>query len=229
MASPDCLASVDICMLRVAQLTATGAPRTGAFGVVTDAIDNVKIGTTNDTVNEFIRKNGCGSIVTRIPDQTVVKGSSFSVDLTRWDRDLIRLLCGGVTLTNSGHSAGYKSPKFADGVPNPCCIEVWAKAWDGSVQAVTTTSTPNASYHCYVLPYVQCSLSSAFTLAGGTDAIFTITGTGSENPNATVNGPWNDWPAFAVAQNGFDSAFGEFDDSTLPTAVCGITTVPSGS
>lgn len=228
MVSNDDLASVDVCMLRVAGLTSTGAPQSGLHGIKTDSLEKAQIGTTDDTVNEVLRRNGCGTIVTNIPAQVTVKGSSFSIDLTKWDRDLIKLLCGGVVLQNSSHSAGYKAPKLADGVTDPCCIELWSKAWDGSNWAVTTTSSPNGSYHHYVLPFVRCSISSAFTLANG-DTVYTITGTGSENPNITVNGPWNDWPAWVVAQNGFDSAFGEYDDGTIPTAAHGLVAVPAGS
>jgi hypothetical protein len=228
MVSFDDLASVDVCMMRVAGLTSTGAPQTGTHGIKTDSMETVKIGTTDDTINEVLRRNGCGRIVTNIPEQVSVKGSSFSVDLTKWDRDLIKLLCGGTTLTDGGHTKGYKAPKLADGVPDPCCIEVWAKAWDGSNWAVTDESSPNGSYHHYVLPFVRCSISSEFTLATG-DTIYTITGVGSENPNITVNGPWNDWPDFVVAQNGFDSAFGEYDDGTIPVAAHGLVAVPAGS
>lgn len=227
MVANQCLASVDICLMRVAGLASTGAPQSGAHGYVTDILETAKLGTTNDEINESIRRNGCGQIVTRIPKQVSVKGSSFSVDLTKWERDLIKLFCGGTVLTSGGNSVGYKAPALADGQAPPVCVELWSKAWDGSGQAVTALSTPNASYHCWVLPFVQCSLSE-FTLANG-DTIFTVTGEGSENPNITVNGPWNDWPTFAAAQNGFNTAFGEFDDSSLPTATCGLTTVPSGS
>lgn len=228
MVSTDDLASVDVCMLRVAGLTSTGAPKTGLHGIRTDAFETVKMGTTDDTVNEVLRRNGCGRIVTHIPAQVSVSGSSFSIDLTNWDRDLIQLLCGGVVLQDAGHSAGYKAQKLADGVSDPCAIEVWSKAWDGSNWAVTAQSTPNGSYHHYVLPFVRCSISSEFTLANG-DTIFTITGVGSENPNITINGPWNDWPAWVAAQNGFDSAFGEYDDGTIPVAAHGLVTVPTGS
>lgn len=228
MVATDCLASVDICLMRVAQLTAAGAPRTGAHGYVTDKLETAKIGTTSDTVNALLRRNGCGQIVTTRPAVVSVSGSQFSVDLTAWERDLIALLCGGTPISSGGHTLGYKSPLLADGATLPVCIELWSRAWDSSVQAVTAQSTPNPSYHCWVLPFVQCDLSTQFTLATG-DTIFTVTGTGVENPNITVNGPWNDWPAAAIAQNGFNSAFGEFDDSTLPTATCGLATVPSGS
>lgn len=228
MVASDCLASVDICMMRVAQLTAVGVPRAGAHGYKTDALETAKIGTTDDTVNEVLRRNGCGTIVTVVPQQVSVKGSALSIDLTKWERDLIALLCGGLPMVTGGHTAGYRSPFLSDGPPLPCCIEFWGKAWDGSTQAVTAQSTPNGSYHHYVLPFVQCSISSQFTLANG-DTIFTVTGTGSENPNITADGPWNDWPSWVAGHGGFTSAFGEYDDGTLPVSACGLATVPTTS
>lgn len=228
MVSSDCLASVDLCFLRVAQLTAVGVPKPGSFGYKTDSPETAKIGTTDDTINEVLRRNGCGKIITVVPQQVSVKGSAISFDLTKWERDLIALLCGGLAMTTGGHTAGYRAPALADGVPLPCCIEFWSKAWDGSTQAVTAQSTPNGSYHHFVMPFVQCSLSSQFTLANG-DTIFTVTGTGSENPNITADGPWNDWPAYIAGHGGFTTAFGEYDDGTLPTSACGLQVVPATS
>lgn len=228
MVSSDCLASVDICMMRVAGLTATGAPQAGAHGYRTDSVEQAKIGTTDDTINEVLRRNGCGQIVTRVAQQVSVKGSSVSIDLTKWERDLIQLMVGGLAMTTSGHTGGWRAPALSDGPPNPVCIELWSKAWDGSNQAVTAISTPNGSYHVWVLPFVQCSLSTQFTLANG-DTIFTITGEGSENPNITADGPWNDWPAWVAGHGGFTTAFGEYDDGSLPVSACGLQTVPATS
>lgn len=227
MVSPDCTGVVDICMMRVAGLTAAGVPKPGAFGYKTDQIETCKIGTTDDTINEQIRRNGCGRIVSSIAAQTSVKGSAFSVDLTQWDRELIQLLVGGLVMRTGGHAAAWRAPSLDDGPPLPTCIEVFAKAWDGTVQAITAQSA-GGSWHHFVLPLVQCSLSNQFTLANG-DTIFTITGVGAENPNITADGPWNDWPAYIAGHGGFTSAFGEYDDGTLPTANCGLVTVPATS
>src|SRR5690348_11707073 len=101
MVSTDCLASVDICMMRVASLTAGGIPRQGSHGYITDDIESAKIGTTDDTINEVLRRNGCGQIVTRVAQRVAVKGSAFSVDLTAWHRDLIAMLVGGEVFTTS--------------------------------------------------------------------------------------------------------------------------------
>src|SRR6266571_4512509 len=119
MVSPNCTSSVDICMMRVAGLSATGAPLPGAHGYRTDIVEQAKLGTTNDTVNEIIRRNGCGSIMTRVPQTVTIKGSTFSVDLTKWERPLIQLLVGGTLLTSSANSAGWKAPSIADGQANP--------------------------------------------------------------------------------------------------------------
>lgn len=228
MVSSDCLASVDVCAMRVAGLTSAGVPIAGSHGYFTTNIDNAKIGTTNNTINQVLRTNGCGTTVTTIPAVVTVSGSQVSIDLLKWERDLIQLLCGGTAMVSSGHTGAYRSPALADGAPNPTCIEFWSKAWDSSVQAVTAISTPNPSYHHWVMPFVQCSISSQFTLTTG-DTIFTITGNGSENPNITADGPWNDWPAFVAGHGGMNTAFGEYDDKTIPTGACGLQAVPATS
>jgi len=219
-----CTSSVEVCALRVAQLTDAGAPQAGPHGYYTDSPISVKAGPVNDTVAEKIARNGCGSIITRVPPVTTIKGSTFEVVLSRWERFLIHLLTGGSLLTISGQAgAGIRAPLLADGEPPPCCIEFWTKAYDGNSQAITTVSTPNASYHHFVLPNVKCSIAE-WTADEGIQE-YTITGEGSEGPGIGGNGPWNDWPAGAY----FTSAWNEYDDSTIPTAACGLQTVPSGS
>lgn len=228
MVSSDCTAVVDICAMRVSQLQNTGKPQAGNFGYFTTNVDTCKMGTTSNTIAEVIRRNGCGTITTHIAAQPSVSGSAFSIDLLAWERDLIALMCGGLAMVTSGHTGGYRAPALLDGVPLPVCIEVWSKAWDGSVQAITSISTPNASYHHYVLPYVLCDLSTQFTLTTG-DTVFTVTGNGSENPNITADGPWNDWPTWVAGHGGFTTALGEYDDHTIPTGLCGLQAVPTTS
>lgn len=228
MVSSDCLASVDICAMRVSQLTAAGKPQAGSFGYYTTNVDSCKMGTTSDTIAKVLRRDGCGRIVTLVAAQPNVSGSAFSIDLLKWERDLISLMTGGTTFTTGGHTAGWRSSFLSDGVPLPVCIEVWSKAWDSSVQAITAQSTPLGSYHHWVMPFVYCDISSQFTLTTS-DAVFTLTGSGAENPNITADGPFNDWPAYVAGKGGFTSALGEYDDKTIPTGACGLQTVPTTS
>lgn len=227
MVDNDCTSSVEVCALRVAQLTSAGAPKAGDYGYYSDSPITIKAGPVNDTVAEKIQRNGCGQIITRVPPITTIKGATFSVDLSRWDRELIWLLTGGTLFTNSGSHAGIRAPYVADGEALPCCIEWWTKAYSGNAQAVTATSTPNGSYHHYVEPLVRCSIAEWTNDEG--IAVYTVTGEGTENSSITANGPWNDWPAWIAGDGGFTAAWGEYDDGTLPTAACGLQTVPSGS
>jgi hypothetical protein len=227
MVSPDCLASTDMCFTRVTQLLDTGHPKAGLFGYKTDSTIQAKIGPTNDTVNEIIRRNGCGQIITHVPQQVSIKGSTVSFDISRFDRDLIWLLTGGTRFVKSGHTIGLRAPFLSDGPSLPVCMEFWSRAWDGTQQATTFESTPNVSYHHWVLPFVRCSIAE-FTLANG-DTVFTVSGDGSENQQITADGPWNDWPPEVAGAGGFTAAYGEYDDGTIPTAACGLQTVPTTS
>lgn len=227
MVSSDCTGSVGVCALRVAQLTTGGVPQAGSFGYYTNIPIQVKAGLTNDTQNEQIQRNGCGTIMNRVPPITTPKGSTFSVDLSKWERSLIKLLIGGTTFTTSGHIGAWRAPFIADGEPLPVCIEYWTKAWDSNSQAVSAISTPNASYHHFVLPYVRCAISDVTN--DDAPAVYTITGEGSENNNITANGPWNDWPSWIAGGGGFTSSWGEYDDGTIPTSACGLQTVPTTS
>lgn len=228
MASPDCTAVFDVCFMRVSQLTAAGAPQSGAtFGYVTDKQQKATVGLTIDSGTKFTQKNGCGAIVAAIQEPDKLTGATVSIDLANWERDLLHLMCGGTTFTSGGHTMGWQVPKIADASPNPCCIELWSKALDGSAQAVTATTSPNAAFHVFVLPFVTCTF-QPFTLANGMTT-FTVSGVGAENTAATANGPFNDWPPSVAGKGGFTAVIGEYETGTVPTALCGVTAVPSGS
>ena len=184
---------------------------------------------TYDTVNEQVQRNGCGVIDNFIPATSIPKGAQFSIDLTKWERYLLNLMLGGTIFTVSAHAGGaIRGPFASDGQPLPVCIEFWIEAWDATSQAVTAISTPNSSYHHIVLPFVRCSIPTDVT-TGNAPGIVTVAGVGNENPAITANGPWNDWPAGIAGGGGFTSAWGEYDDGTIPTASCGLQAVPSGS
>jgi hypothetical protein len=223
----ECTAVVDCCAIRVAQLTEAGIHKVGAWGYISDSQIQCKIGSEFDTINEVIVKNGCGTIITRVPPVQAVKGSTFSVDLARFDRDLLWLLVGGVRFISGGNTMGWQQALLADGQPAPVCIEVWSKAWDGTSQAVTPFSTPNVAWHHFVLPFVRCSLDPLTTNLGA--ATVTVNGEGQENHQLQPDGPWRDWPA-PITGHGITSAFGEFEDVALPSPIqCGLQNVPSGS
>ncbi len=228
MVSPDCTAVFDVCFMRVSQLTAAGAPQPGAgFGYVTDTQQKATIGLTIKAGTQFDQINGCGAVLASIKEADKITGATISVDIAKWERDLLHLMTGGTTFATGGHTGGWQVAKIADGTPNPVCIELWSKAIDGSAAAVTAISTPNAAYHVFVLPFVTCTF-QPFTLQNGFSG-FTISGVGAENTAATANGPFNDWPSWVAGKGGITAVIGEFETGTVPTAACGVTSVPSGS
>lgn len=227
MPSSDCTTVLDVCFARFSQLTAAGAPITGLHGYVSDQAQKVTVGITVNAGTKFTQKNGCGALVGAIQEADVISGATFSMDLATWERDLLALTCGGTRFINGAHTAGWQVPRIADAAPLPVCVELWAKAIDGSAQAVTATTTPNPAYHVFVMPYVLCTF-QPFTLANGFTT-FTVNGVGSENNSETANGPFNDWPSWVAGHNGITAVIGEFETAVIPTAACGLTSVPTGS
>lgn len=227
MVSSECTAVFDVCFARIAQLTAAGAPRAGNFGYITDQQQKVTIGLTIESGTKFTQKNGCGALSAAITEADKISGATISMDVAKWERQLLNLMCGGTLFSSGANPGGWQVPKIADATPNPVCIELWSKAIDGSAAAVTAISTPNAAYHVFVLPFVTCTF-QPFTLANGFTT-FTINGVGAENTAETADGPWNDWPSWVAGKGGITSVIGEFETATLPTAACGLASVPASS
>lgn len=226
--SNACFSVVDACAIRIAQLSTAGAPSTGANkGFISDAQIKVDIGLELDTGAEFIQKNGCGNICAIVKEPDKIKRSTITMDLCKFDFEMMSLLCDGTLFSSAGHGVGYEPPSVSAGDPDPVCFEVWCKAWDSAAQAIPTFTTPNAAYIHFVVPFAKFT-QNPFTLANGITT-FTVKGDGSENTAITANGPWNDWPSVIAGGGGITHVYGVFLDATLPTATCGFQTVPSGS
>lgn len=228
MVASACTAVLDVCFLRVAQLTTGGVPQTGAgFGYTTDTPQKVVVGLDIEAGQEFKLVDGCGDLASRIKEPDKIKGANFQLTLSLLERDLLHLMCGGTLFASGATTGGYQVPLIADAAPNPVYVEMWAKAISGNSQAVTAITTPNAAYHQFVMPYVICT-QQPFTLQNGFTT-FDVNGVGSENSNATANGPWNDLPSWVAGKGGITAVIGEFETGTIPTAACALQAVPAGS
>jgi len=234
MPEPQCFAPLNLCAMRVAALSSGGAPQPGAFGYRTDAIATASIGLEIEDGEEFTVKNGCGTIAQTVKQPSKVKGSTVTLELTNFDPALLWLLIGNSRRivdsggAGSGEIIGWEAPLVSAAAGNGVCLELWSKAWDSTVQATPAfAGGSTAVYFHWVFPKVIFTLSDLPLQEDFTTT--TVEGVGSENPNLTANGPWNDWPSDVAGPGGFSGSVGFYYDSTIPTSVCGISTVPATS
>jgi hypothetical protein len=59
--------------------------------------------------------------------------------------------------------------------------------------------------------------------------LFQFNGIAEENTAFTLNGAFNDFPAYIADEGGVVSAYGRFLDDQIPAATCARIAVPSGS
>ena len=228
MPNEHCFGSLQVCALRVAKLVTSGAPDPGASnGYISDAIIQAGVSVELEEGDDFTMKNGCGAICQTFKDCDRVSAANISLELCQLDSELISLLLGTSVFDDSGDTIGTRLPAVEDACPAGTSLEVWSKAWDGTEQAVPTTTSPDVAYWHWVFPRVKWSLGD-FTLENDF-ATISAEGIGEENDTLTVDGPYNDWPAAVAAGGGVPTVMGWFLESTLPTAVCGFTTVPATS
>lgn len=224
----SCFSARQICAARFALLNPTGSPDAGANnGYVTNLVSLV----TSPQISEgdkFIQKDGCGDICARFLDCDKVEGVDATVNICTLDPLLVALVTGGQTFTDvaTDDVVGMKLPSVADGCPQPICLEWWTYAQDGSQQA-TPAVAPNGAYWHHVIPYLT------FTIGGETFEngipIRPLVGKGSENPNITINGPFNDWPASVALTDGIDSPYGYWLEGSIPTVACNYVEVTSAA
>lgn len=229
MAEPHCFAPLQVCAVRVAALTAAGAPQTGAgYGYVSDAVIDAAVGIEVSEGAEVEQKNGCGAICQTFRGEDQISRATVSMNFCVLDLELIWLLVGGDLFSTGGDTFGWQPPQLADPAPNGVCLELWAKAWDGAQQATPASTSSNAAYLHFVFPQFKATLGE-FTLEGENFTQIPVSGFSTENANITINGPYDDWPVGVSTGGGITSAFGVFLDDTLPTAACGFINVTSAA
>lgn len=228
MSTPICFASLQACALRVAKLDASGAPLTGAGnGYVSDALISVQVSVDVQAGDEFIQKNGCGSIAEYFKDCDHVKRVTFTMNLCQLDAQLISMLTAGSLFSSGGNAIGFQYPGVSDACPNGVCFEVWTKAWDGTQQAIPAFTSPDAAYWHFVFPKTTWTLGNI--QMDNSIMVVPVTGQGLENSVISADGPFNDWPSAVASAGGVTKVGGVFLDDTIPTAACSTIAVTSSS
>ena len=223
-----CVSVLDVCAIRVAKLTESGAPLPGALnGYVSDAPITLSVTLTLEDGDDLVLKNGCGNIAATYQSPDLIKGVELNLELTDLDAELLGLLTGSTVFMDGGDAIGGALPE-AGSSPPPVYFEAWSKAWQGDSQVSHTSTTPDATWIHWVFPLTRWTqgdieLSHDF-------AVIPVTGKGQGNKNATVDGVWDDFPVAVAAAGGITSPMGWFYDVAAPPAECDyvpVTTIPS--
>lgn len=215
-----CYTSLQLCALRVAQLTSAGRPTVPGTnkGYVTDAAIKLQVGVNLRTGVDIEQQNGCGAVCAAFKQPDKVKSVSLSMDLCQFDAQLIALLTSGTVISSGGNAIGYELPAASGADPLPVSIEAWSKAWAGTQQASPAFTSPSAAYIHWVFPNVQWT-HGQFTIENAL-MVVPMTGIGTENANITVNGPYDDWPTAVANAGGMTRCGGWYLDPALPTVAC---------
>lgn len=225
--------SLRFARIRVAKLNPTTfAPLVGTQnGYVSNSQIQVQIGTNVTTGDSFEQKNGDGAVCATFTGADALKNITLTLDLCSADPILRSFLTGGTLMTDPANSflpVGYQAASVTSTVTAPVCLEGWTRAYDGSVPAVPTTTTPDAAYWHWVFP--NCTFVEDTTTLSNGIATFPVKGISVENTALTANGPFNDWPLWAADNGGVTRSYGYFlDATTLPVVTDARIAVPSGS
>lgn len=213
-----CYNSFQCCAMRVARLSSTGAPVTGAGnGYILGAPVMVTVSPDFQEGVELQLDNACGGISGYYKQQSQLKKWDISFELTELDHELIELLTGVSLITDTGVTIGHQFTRVSSCDPidlNGVSIELWSKRWDNCQPPADGDLYWHWAFGRAFLKVGEIKFENDFMK-------IPIDGYLEENPN-WGNGPWNDFPG-----GGSLSAIGAvWQESDLPTAVCGYSAVP---
>lgn len=211
----DCLAQVQVCALRVGRLGSTGAPSVGASNIyVSDALVTLTVTPEIEEGDEFLQKNGCGSLCVNYKSHDQIKRLGVELTLCTPDPELHEILSGGTRLTNGAAVGWAIEPLSNSTAPNGVSLEFWTRRIldDGS-------SDSTYPYGWWAMPRVYVKPGAKTFENGAQLSVFS--GFATENAN-WGNGPANDWPVPSIRSIQW------IPTASIPTATCGyITSIAS--
>lgn len=224
--SAPCFSSVRCTRVRITDLDPfTRAPVAGAgHGYVLGSQVLLTITPENETGESFEFRDGSGSLCSSatLPDQ--FKRVTLSLQVCNLDPILERFLLGASQIVDGTDVIGIQAPPANVGTDVGVCLEVWSRAWDGSTQAILTSTSPGPAYHHWVFPFAHGFTPETMTIDSDVH-LFTYTGIGEENSGVTTSGPYDDWPDAVTTSGGISRTFAHFLDGNIPAATCATITV----
>ncbi len=225
MSDPTCYGGRSVVRWRIALLEAdSGAPDTGASnGWVSSSVTSIVATPQVEAGDEFTLKTGDGDICQYYSTPDRIKRVDPVLSVCAIDPRAEQLLVGGDVFSLGSTLYGMQVAQFEDD-PISVCLEWWTRVWDGSAQA-TTGGT--ALYWHHVIPMVFF-VPGPVTSEHGLETR-TYNGKGTQNPNITGNGPYNDWPAVIASFDGATAAYSRWPETAVPASACAYASVTSAA
>lgn len=219
MSETLCANSFQACAIRVARLSATGTPVSGASqGYIAGAPVQVTLTPQYQKGVELTQENACGQLAGYYRQQDQLKSWDITFELTELDHELIEILTGVSLITSAGNSIGHQFTRVSSCSPialNGVSLEFWSKRWDHCQQPSDGTLYWHWVFSRAYLHVGNLKLDNAFLT-------IPIEGYLEENAN-WGNGPWNDFPGGGTLAS-IGAVFQ--DAAALPTKSCGYSSVP---
>ena len=226
----------NVCLFRIARLDSDCTIVGGTDGgYVTVGIASINYSPQVEEGTEIAPKNGCDSVMYRIPAEDVVTGLNLSGELIFFSWEAMELLFGGTVLLGAaggdyaGQTNGYAYPNYDDTPPNGVYLEVITRQVAQGAGDCITAGGVFAPYVGDIFGKCKLRLGDMTREAGGHR--LTFTGTAQGNP-ALYDGPWNDSPVAGYLptspfiQVGYSNA--EYA-TILADAGAGYVDLPTGS
>lgn len=209
--------------MRLTKVDNAGNPRVGSnLGYFHKGVVDAKIDVDIESGDEDTLKRGDGQICQTSKEDDIIKAATLDLNLCSLDAQAIHFLTGSTLYSDSGVPMGYQILGPDDAAANGVIFEGWSKAWDGDNQAAPTILSGAVAYWHWVLPWFKGQI-GAQTLDRKHNSV-PITGRGTTNSEATVNGPYDDWPSWVSLAGGVTRPYGVFIDS-LPVTAEGLLNV----
>jgi len=174
--------------LRVARLSATGAPVSGAGnGYQTDGIIQLQETPEIDNGTDIEVTLANGEKCVNVPGQPTIKWKNLELTICGVEDELFELIAGNLLIQSGGNTIGNADPDLG-AIANPygISLELWQKMMVGGSQ------DPTYPWARHIWPKTYGWVKGQATVLNGhTGWIFT--GKATENPGMPSDGPFNDW------------------------------------
>lgn len=210
--------------IRATRVTSSGHPKVGAnYGYFTKSVVKGSVALVKDEGQRSTKRRGDGRVCATSKTDTDILAAALKLELCALDAALISLLTGNVLMSSAGTPMGYEQLGPADAAYDGVIFECWTKAWDVNRQATPTILSSGLSWFHWVFPWYKSFLDE-ITFDDAHNSI-PLSGESESNPFTTINGPYDDWPAYVTANGGITRPYGVWLDDDLPTVSEGFLTV----
>jgi len=215
MAVPDDAGAIRLCRFRVALLSATGAPVTGATaGFSTDKQMSLAFNPVNSETPEIEVTNGCGDIILAAPPESRFKRVNLVLTLGTPNPELASILADFALIADGGTNIGASYPAIGAVPDGGVYVEAYAQAWDQGSQ--------DAALPYWVFAFTNVSFTPGDQTLENAALAQVFNGVGVENDAITADGPFDDWPTIANPER----AVHYWRTATLPAASDTFISVP---